>query len=142
MNNLGIRGLYDRLGEKKIEELCKNFYNTLYGLVHLASFFLHLTCFVSADEKPEHEFFVKQFKSTPLDLAIHNLLTFLVQKMGGPEYYGGMVKESSFIREMHVELFAVRQEDVQTWLTLFEEAMVKTGLDEDVKTTIRNWAIG
>jgi truncated hemoglobin YjbI len=121
----GIRSLYATLGADKIEELCKNFYDSLY-----------------ADDSPEHKFFVDQFKSTPKDLAIHNLHTFLVQKCGGPEYFGGMVKESSFIREMHVELFAVRQQDVDTWLALFEGAMEKTGLDVEVKTLMRNWATG
>ena len=78
-------------------------------------------------------------------MAIHSLHTYLVQKFGGDAFFGGMVKESSFIRNMHKELFAVLPEYVDMWLRLFSEAIDKTDLGPrkaEVKQVMLAWAEG
>lgn len=49
---------------------------------------------------------------------------------------GTDLKESSFIRKS-CELFTCGNQDVDTWLALFESAMEKTGLDVEVKTLMK-----
>ncbi len=88
---------------------------------------------------------MNQFKNTPLELAIHNLHSYLVQKFGGDPFFGGMMKESSFVRNMHTELFKVLPEYVDMWLRLFTEAIDKTDLGlrkDEVKKVMLAWATG
>jgi hypothetical protein len=39
--------------------------------------------------------------ATPKDLAVFSQLSFFVQRFGGDPYYGGLQKDSTFIREVH-----------------------------------------
>jgi truncated hemoglobin YjbI len=101
----------------------------------------------NADEntQPEEQAFVEQFRTTPIKLAVLSLFTYLVQKFGGDRYFGGMVKESSFIRNMHKDVFVVMPEYVVMWLRLFTEAIDKTDLgprQAEVKAVILSWAGG
>lgn len=47
---------------------------------------------VYEDEDPAHAGFKVQFTHTDFELAVINQVSFFVQKFGGPQYYGGMVK--------------------------------------------------
>ena len=88
---------------------------------------------------------MEQFKTTPIELAIHSLHTYLVQKFGGDRFFGGMVKESSFIRNMHKDLFSVLPEYVDMWLRLFTEAIDNTDLGPrkvEVREVMLTWAAG
>jgi hypothetical protein len=46
-----------------------------------------------------------------------------MQKFGGPEYYGGMKKESKFIIDMHKDLFFCTPKALSSWMDLFKEAV-------------------
>ncbi len=53
--------------------------------------------------------------ATPKELAVYSQMTFFMQKFGGDPYYGGMVKDSSFVREVH-QHFAVTQKGYERWM--------------------------
>lgn len=94
-----MRDLWNLLGEEKIKALSQAFYDRVY-----------------ADE--ECPWFRDLFlvdSSTPKDLAVLSQVGFLVQRMGGPKYYGGMVKESWFIRDVHTH-FRITPKGYERWM--------------------------
>ena len=119
-----INNLYDYIGEEKIKEISQRFYDHVYS-----------------DE--EHPQFVQQFtKHADKKLAIVNQVGFFVQKFGGPEYYGGMVKESSFILDIHKEFF-IPPSFLDIWMHHMTSALEEVDFGEQskqVRDIILKWA--
>ena len=53
------------------------------------------------DEEPWFRDMFAVTAATPKDLAVFSQLSFFVQRFGGDPYYGGLQKDSTFIREVH-----------------------------------------
>ena len=89
--------------------------------------------------------------------------SYFVQKFGGPQFFGGMVKvktpprvalrcadggwmqESSFILDMHRNLFHCTPGFLELWLKLFEQALKKTDLgprSDEIRDSLMRWSSG
>ncbi len=132
---LTVKSLYKELGEARIAALSQAFYDRVYGkelifkksnqiksnkisTYHLKHFFIS-----KADE--EAPWFRDMFAitaATPKELAAYSQMTFFVQKFGGDPYYGGMVKDSSFMREVH-QHFAITQKGYERWMKHMRETL-------------------
>lgn len=122
---LSLLPLWKEIGEEKIKEISTKFYDAVY-----------------ADTDPDHKPFVDQFTKTDKALSIHNQISFFVQKFGGPEYYGGMVKESAFILDMHKKHFFIPPSYLVIWIELFEKAVKDIDFgkrNDEVREVLLHW---
>lgn len=112
---LRVRDLFAELGEARIQALSQEFYDRVYGTTHAPIMMMMMTFFfflmmvmmltmmgnAADEEEPWFRDMFAETAATPKDLAVFSQVSFFVQRFGGDPFYGGLQKDSAFVREVH-----------------------------------------